>query len=55
MPRRVARFESWIEAQALTLIGDFDEEGEIDFRVRFSSPPPLKVIGNIVGLDLEQS
>ncbi|AXB80494.1 cytochrome P450 [Novosphingobium sp. P6W] len=55
MPRRIARYESWIEAQAHTLIDGFYEEGQIDFRERFSSPLPLKVISHIVGLDVDRS
>lgn len=55
MPRRIARFESWIEAQAHELIDEFYDEGEVDFRARFSSPLPLKVISHIVGLDPHRS
>lgn len=55
MPRRIARFERWIEAQAHALIDEFYEEGEVDFRARFSSPLPLKVISHIVGLDPDRS
>jgi cytochrome P450/ferredoxin-NADP reductase len=55
MPRRIARYESWIEAQAHALIDEFYEEGELDFRERFSSPLPLKVISHIVGLDVSRS
>lgn len=55
MPRRIARFESWIESQAHVLIDEFYDEGEVDFRTRFSSPLPLKVISHIVGLDPDRS
>lgn len=55
MPRRIARYESWIEAQAHALIDTFYEEGQIDFRTRFSSPLPLKVISHTVGLDVDRS
>jgi cytochrome P450/ferredoxin-NADP reductase len=55
MPRRIARYESWIEAQAHALIDTFYEEGPIDFRTRFSSPLPLRVISHIVGLDVDGS
>lgn len=55
MPRRIARYESWIEAQAHELIDAFYEEGELDLRARFTSPLPLKVISHIVGLDPDRS
>lgn len=55
MPRRIVRYESWIEAQAHALIDGFHDEGQIDFRARFSSPLPLKVISHIVGLDVDRS
>lgn len=55
MPRRIARYESWIEAQAHALIDTFYEEGAVDLRARFSSPLPLKAISHIVGLDPDRS
>ena len=51
IPRRLARYESWIEAQAHELIDGFYELGRADFREVFSSPLPLKVISHIVGVD----
>lgn len=55
MPRRLAHYEPWIEAQAHALIDDFYALGSIDLRARFSSPLPLKVISHIVGLDPDHS
>lgn len=51
MPRRLAHYEPWIEAQAHALIDNFYALGTVDLRARFSSPLPLKVISHIVGLD----
>ncbi|MFJ4345340.1 cytochrome P450 [Pseudomonas sp. NPDC089401] len=55
MPRRLAHYEPWIEAQAHALIDDFHAQGEADLRTRFSSPLPLKVISHIIGLDPSHS
>lgn len=51
MPRRIARYEGWIEAAAHALVDDFYEDGEVDLRARLTSPLPLKAISHIVGLD----
>ncbi|SFJ42460.1 cytochrome P450/oxidoreductase [Amycolatopsis sacchari] len=51
MPRRLARFEPWIERTAHSLIDEFTDRGEIDLKRHFALPLPLRTIAHVVGLD----
>jgi cytochrome P450/ferredoxin-NADP reductase len=55
MPRRLARFESWMEAEAHKLIDGFVQQGEIELKRHFALPLPLRTITHIVGLDVARA
>lgn len=51
VPRRLARFEPWIEEAAHELMDAFADRGEVEFKRNFALPMPLRTIAHIVGLD----
>jgi cytochrome P450 len=55
MPRRLARFESWIESAAHELIDGFAPRGEIELKRYFALPLPLRTITHVVGLDVARA
>jgi cytochrome P450/ferredoxin-NADP reductase len=55
MPRRLARFESWIESAAHQLIDGFAHRGEIELKRHFALPLPLRTITHVVGLDVARA
>lgn len=55
VPRRLARYEPWIRAQAHRMIDGFVGDGEVELKTAFALPLPLKVVAHIVGLDAERS
>ncbi len=55
VPRRLARFEPWIRAEAHRLIDTFTAGGETDLKTTFALPLPLAVISHIVGLDASRA
>ncbi|WP_202961467.1 cytochrome P450 [Amycolatopsis sp. ATCC 39116] len=55
MPRRLARFEPWIERNAHALIDEFADRGEIELKRHFALPLPLRTIAHIVGLDVDKA
>jgi cytochrome P450/ferredoxin-NADP reductase len=55
VPRRLARFESWIREEAHRLIDTFVADGRTDLKTAFALPLPLAVISHIVGLDASRA
>lgn len=54
-PRRIAALAPAIEARAIALLDRVAElEGEFDLREHFAYPLPMQVIGELLGLALEQ-
>lgn len=51
VPRRLARFEPWIERTAHELMDSFCDRGAAEFKRAFALPMPLRTIAHIVGLD----
>src|SRR3954469_9957042 len=55
MPRRLARYEPWIRAQAHRLVDGFVEQGSTHLKASFGLPRPLRVIAHVVGLDADRA
>lgn len=55
VPRRLARFESWIREQAHQLVDEFAGDGEVEIKTAFGLPLALRVISRVVGLDPERA
>ncbi|MEU8923092.1 cytochrome P450 [Kitasatospora sp. NPDC048545] len=54
-PRRIAQLAPAIEARTVALLDDVAElDGEFDLREHFAYPLPMQVIGELLGLALEQ-
>lgn len=53
MPRRLARFEPWIEAEANRLIDGFVAHGEIELKRHLALP--LRTITHVVGLGVSRA
>src|SRR3954470_4674155 len=51
MPRKLARFEPWIEAAAHELLDGFVHQGRADLKRSFGLPLALRTITHVVGLD----
>lgn len=55
MPRKLARFETWIREDAHRLVDRFAGRGKADLKTEFALPLPLRVISHIVGIDEERA
>ncbi|MER5639762.1 cytochrome P450 [Kitasatospora sp. NPDC002227] len=53
-PRRIAGLQPRIAELTAELLASLAEEGEFDLRERFAYPLPMRVIGELLGLDLDQ-
>jgi cytochrome P450 len=51
LPRRLARYESWIRERAHRVVDGFVHDGTVDLKPQFALPLPLQVISHLVGLD----
>src|SRR3954447_1772751 len=55
MPRKIARFEPWIEAAAHELVDGFALHGRTDLKRSLGLPLALRTITHVVGLDVERA
>jgi cytochrome P450/ferredoxin-NADP reductase len=55
MPRKLARFEPWMDQAAHRQVDTFVARGTADLKVEFGLPLALKAIAHIVGLDVDRS
>lgn len=55
IPRRLARYEHWIEAEAHRLIDTFAATGTTDLKTSFALPLPVRVVSHLVGLDADRA
>src|SRR3954452_17706037 len=55
MPRKIARFEPWIEAAAHELVDGFASHGRTDLKRSLGLPLALRTITHVVGLDIARA